>query len=286
MIGQSAVSWWVAGCLLVAWSEPVHAQAEHGSFYPLDAGTRWTYGVFGDQQLFMYWEIEVTDRQGDVATVRGRWISLGNEIASWELRLRDRGSEIDVEVPGEGFDTYYRFEEDEFVHRDPADVRCSDDIILTVFREVPIEVPAGAFTDCIRVAFDSRCFHEARLGENWCAGIGLVAWDDFSEAGSREWTLIRLERPAFRRGDANGDGAFDISDPIRTLSYLFLGTAEISCEDAADADDNGRLEVTDGIRSLQRLFLEQGSALPPPFDACGGDPTGDDLETCEDSGCE
>ncbi|HZN58941.1 MAG TPA: hypothetical protein VFD71_12755, partial [Planctomycetota bacterium] len=55
----------------------------------------------------------------------------------------------------------------------------------------------------------------------------------------------------------------------------------LPCPDAADADDNGRLEITDPIRILSFLFLG-GDALPPPFGVTGPDPTPDDLD-CEAS---
>ncbi|MBI4602875.1 MAG: VCBS repeat-containing protein [Planctomycetes bacterium] len=83
----------------------------------------------------------------------------------------------------------------------------------------------------------------------------------------------------FQRGDATLDGVTDISDPVRILSYLFLGSAEVLCEDAADANDDGIVDISDPIGILGFLFL--GSAPPaPPFGACGRDGSADDL-TCE-----
>ena len=34
---------------------------------------------------------------------------------------------------------------------------------------------------------------------------------------------VDIVDPLFRRGDSNGDGALDISDPIYTLQFLFTG---------------------------------------------------------------
>jgi hypothetical protein len=64
------------------------------------------------------------------------------------------------------------------------------------------------------------------------------------------------------------------------IHYLLLGDKEPRCLEAADADDSGELDVTDAIRSLTYLFLE-GEPPAEPFSACGPDPTPDDL-TCED----
>ena len=55
-------------------------------------------------------------------------------------------------------------------------------------------------------------------------------------------------------GDANLDGALDISDPIAILAHLFLG-GDLQCLPAADADSSGSLEITDPILILSALFL-------------------------------
>jgi len=89
----------------------------------------------------------------------------------------------------------------------------------------------------------------------------------------------------FIRGNANADGAVDISDPVFTLIHLFLGSGgEPPCEDALDTDDNGTIEITDAIYGLNALFT--GGAPPPqPFPGCAGDPT-DDTLGCLTRGCE
>jgi len=72
----------------------------------------------------------------------------------------------------------------------------------------------------------------------------------------------------FRRGDANGDGNIDISDPVETLNYLFLGGARPGCLDAADTNGDGAVGLSDAIFELAFLFVE-GDAPPPPFEECG-----------------
>jgi hypothetical protein len=82
---------------------------------------------------------------------------------------------------------------------------------------------------------------------------------------------------AFQRGDSNLDGRLDLSDGIATLGFLFLGTGDLGCDDAADADDNARLDITDAIYTVTHLFLG-GPALPPPrLGECGVDATQDGL---------
>jgi hypothetical protein len=89
--------------------------------------------------------------------------------------------------------------------------------------------------------------------------------------------------PVFHRGDANADGALDISDAVFVLGYLFLGGAGPACLEAANADDNPAIEITDGIYALNHLFL---GGPPPPAPGPHTVPCGPDPETSSsDLGC-
>jgi len=89
---------------------------------------------------------------------------------------------------------------------------------------------------------------------------------------------------SFRRGDANVDEKFDISDPVNTLNVLFLGEGKSSCEDAMDANDDGKVDITDGIFSLASLFTG-GPDPRPPYPDCGADPGSDGLDCQDYPGC-
>jgi hypothetical protein len=122
------------------------------------------------------------------------------------------------------------------------------------------------------------------------AAPGLHEYDIRSRVGvsrsSRASVLCQLgpiDGASFRRGDVDLNGALQITDAIKVLGYLFLGSAEPVCQDAADADDNGSLQITDAIRILGYLFV--GSAAPPfpGPDQCGPDPSDDALPACGSS---
>ena len=84
----------------------------------------------------------------------------------------------------------------------------------------------------------------------------------------------------FVRGDANSDGSVQVGDPVRTLNFLFGGAPEPPCQDAADTNDDGLLNTSDAIFTLSALFAG-GNAVPRPgLDACGPDPTPDELPEC------
>jgi hypothetical protein len=80
--------------------------------------------------------------------------------------------------------------------------------------------------------------------------------------------------PRFHRGDATGEGALNITDPVALLNHLFRGTSAPDCREAADADNDGTVVLTDAVVLLQFLF--QGGPPPPapgpPGEPCGPDP--------------
>ncbi|MCZ6794091.1 MAG: hypothetical protein O7J95_10825 [Planctomycetota bacterium] len=58
-----------------------------------------------------------------------------------------------------------------------------------------------------------------------------------------------------------GEGTLDITDAVSLFGYLFLGSAEPGCLEAADANDDARLDISDGVYLLNFLF---GGGSPPP----------------------
>ena len=75
----------------------------------------------------------------------------------------------------------------------------------------------------------------------------------------------------FVRGDANADGAEDLSDAITVLFFLFGDGVQVPCLAAADANGDGAADVSDAIRLLGFIYLGW-EAPPAPFPACGVDP--------------
>lgn len=88
----------------------------------------------------------------------------------------------------------------------------------------------------------------------------------------------------FIRGNSNLDGTVNITDPIFTLNYLFLGTSTVTCLDAADANDDGQVNITDPIYVLGYLFLGS-DPIPSPFPTCGLDPGPEDGLGCAPCSC-
>lgn len=83
--------------------------------------------------------------------------------------------------------------------------------------------------------------------------------------------------PPFIRGDANRDGAVDVSDGTTVQNWIAGLAAEPPCLDAADANDDGTVDISDSVYLFDFLF-SGGSAPPSPYPLAGSDPTTDPLD--------
>jgi hypothetical protein len=88
---------------------------------------------------------------------------------------------------------------------------------------------------------------------------------------------IVIDRATFVRADSDRNGELELTDAVRTLGTLFLGTDPLPCEDAADANDDGILNIADPVFTLNFLFTG-GTEPPTPFPEAGLDPTDDSLD--------
>jgi glucose/arabinose dehydrogenase len=78
--------------------------------------------------------------------------------------------------------------------------------------------------------------------------------------------------PRFRRGDADNNGAVNITDAITILGSLFRGTGPLGCNETGDADNDGVMNITDAIVLLDYLFRGGPRPAPPaPGGPCGTD---------------
>ena len=115
----------------------------------------------------------------------------------------------------------------------------------------------------------------AGAGEVEVAVTNVVQGVELPGTATLRFTFVTAAT-RFIRGDSNGDGSIDISDPIQLLVRLFGGGAGGPCLSAADFDDSGTLELTDVLGALSFLFLN-GLAPAAPYPACGLDGTLDEI---------
>jgi hypothetical protein len=103
--------------------------------------------------------------------------------------------------------------------------------------------------------------------------IASGAADDINENGVPD---LCEDLTPFHRGDANADGDRNLADGVYVFMYLFASGAAPPCLNASDANDDGAIDISDGIAILHHLFA--GFSVPEPFEACGADPTEDQLD--------
>lgn len=89
------------------------------------------------------------------------------------------------------------------------------------------------------------------------------------------------ERPS-ARGDANVDGATNLTKVLATLGYLFLGSGEPECRAACNVHGSGDVKLDDAVFLLRHLF--QGDPTPIPFPG-PGDCASTPIDTCRTSNC-
>jgi hypothetical protein len=88
------------------------------------------------------------------------------------------------------------------------------------------------------------------------------------DIGAYEFGACPPTGAQFTRGNVDGLGGIDISDPIFLLAYFFISGQAPDCLDAGDANDDGTLDLTDVVYSLSFQFLG-GDPPKSPFPACG-----------------
>lgn len=112
-----------------------------------------------------------------------------------------------------------------------------------------------------------------------------------SSGGPTEGNVLAVGgwRNRFKRGDANGDGTVNVSDPIKISNWLQNQSAANApaCLDGADANDDSKVLQNDAQFILDYLF--SGGAAPPfpGPNTCNRDPTADllDCNVSLGSGC-
>jgi len=68
------------------------------------------------------------------------------------------------------------------------------------------------------------------------------------------------------RGDANLDGALNLTDPVHILFHLFAGRP-LACAEAADCNHDGVVDLSDVVRFLEWQF-EGGAPMLPGVAVC------------------
>ena len=109
---------------------------------------------------------------------------------------------------------------------------------------------------------------------------GILITNDLEVAPSDAEIKALTELKLFRRGDCNGDGAVDVSDPTNMLNFAFLGADAPACLEACDFNANGALDITTAVFAFNALF-QGGPPIRAPRDCGFAAP----LLGCEETTC-
>jgi hypothetical protein len=121
------------------------------------------------------------------------------------------------------------------------------------------------------------------------SGVMLVAEEAVGDSTKGNVLAVGGWRTLFKRGDANGSGVVDISDPIAISNWLndrCNPAKALACWDGGDANDDSLVDGTDRNYILDYLFSGGPAPLCPGPNTCGRDPTQDLLDcTASPAGC-
>jgi len=210
-------------------------------------------------------EIITINNTGGILNGAAGWL---HEIGQALCRLRTQEGRDSRDCNGEGA-----------IHESPRGrVRCSDvcpdDFNVMSYNRM--SSTDARFTECQlrEMRYELTDVNGTRSGVVQDGPVDGFSW------------LPSSDLVSFRRGDSTGDGEVNITDPIRTLSFLFGGGVRVDCADAADANDDGAIDLSDAVATLQFLF-GSGILAAPGAEFCGPDSTADDLPDCvyDDSHC-
>jgi hypothetical protein len=251
---------------------PSTAAAQVGELYfPLDPGTRWIYqntrfpGARAENAVLGFDDDGLTlfSRSGEI------------------VRFQDEIDLIGILMEGGEVRTYYDFLQDQWLHAD-TDFCNNDRKMFVTSRAAVVDTPLATFTDCIQIEYEPGICRDAGNVVEWLApDVGLVRWEYYTIAGLVAFELLEHDffelKSEFIRGDFNGDARVGSADALAILEYLFLEDGANSCLSSADANDDGFIDIADPLYLLFYLFV-QYNPPPPPQEACGPDPTLDELD--------
>ena len=225
-------------------------------------------GDFLDEnELRLFFQSEGDLLLGDLDSlaIEGEAVIVADEDTGRFVRLRDGNADGDAADPGEAV-----------VFLDAtASVRVGDVNDFIALEGGGLLVLDGAKDTVFFVAdgnADGDALDEGEVVE-WLSDDGTT----FSTPNGLAFLPGNILPPPsgeFIRAEVTGDERLDISDPVATLNFLFLGAQVSVCLDAVDADDSGVVNISDAVYGLNFLFLG-GMPPPPPVPGRGPDPTPD-----------
>lgn len=105
----------------------------------------------------------------------------------------------------------------------------------------------------------------------------VVAINEWGESAATTAGFRTDGGPCFVRGDSSADGLLDVTDPVVTLTYLFVDPSVVSCLAALNTNGDVQVDISDVVYTLSYLFLGEA---PPPEPAPDNSPFYDPAASC------
>ena len=155
---------------LAAGSAAASLRAEVSTYFPLEKGNFWIYTPNRNSETF---RTDVIRRTGNVVEVMSK---------QYTTIYSDRGSEIDIQLPKEGFLLFRRF-----IPNSTWDYQgvsnCNNGPVAVDTAKEPIVTRAGNFEKCLHLRFSKACSDGGLVEEWWAPNVGLVKWTQDNIAG-------------------------------------------------------------------------------------------------------
>jgi len=205
-------------------------------------------------------------------------------VQAWALSLTHDGSQItpvDIDM-GAYIQTLSLLFWTPIIHPDGVTVSAVYASGVLGFYEVPKEivrityetVPAALAGNSIGTTTTLQFMPVGPIQGQTVVMVGATSAPTTTNSGT---VTLLPAGPQLIRGDANGDGVIEpLPEAIFLSAYLFGGGPAAPCIDAIDINDDGMANVADIVTLLMWAFA-MGPTPPPPFVACGEDPTPDAL---------
>lgn len=156
----------------------------------------------------------------------------------------ERFIEDDVVSVGARGNTLYRFRSRKEWQADPAHwlyVQCVSGSMLRITdRNLTVTTPAGTFSHCIRVVWDTGCADAGITEEIFAPGVGLVRRHEIRLYGLVTWDLVSMEK--------NGIHLYpnDLSLECRVSPAMFTDDLNVICSLSVGGDRETVLTFPDG----------------------------------------
>jgi len=240
----------VACILLLLGCASVNAQAQ--DYFPQQLDNRWTYIKTGPAQSRTTWSNRI------IKYKNGRWhhSNFWGDGIERKLTEDEEGNVSEVTNSSEPH-LWYKLSakgsESWSLSLTRGGPPCVDQSLLTIVsNNETVEVPAGRFTNCIKIRFSNRCADAGVVFQWFAPDVGLVKQEELSIAGT-----IVSELQSAKVNGTSYPSSFQIEFSLDSLEYTYNLMPPVN-ENAPGPRVAARIKLVNATRSTVRLDFTSG----------------------------